>query len=127
MDTIKTTVTGFLAASVVPSLFFALFTPLSDSLDFVSFAGTFLVTYQFSVLALAVLGIPTYLLFRRFNLTSLWLAIAAGVVGGVLVAILIRLPDWPDSRGLLTFGVLGAATTFTFWMVWKLSGAQKRV
>src|SRR4051812_8497106 len=121
MHKIKTTVMAFLAASVVPSLYFALFTPLSGSLDFVSFAGTFLVTYQFSVLALAVFGIPTYLLFRRFNLSSWWLAISAGAIDGILVAILSRLPGPPDSTDFLMFGTVGAATTFTFWMVWRLS------
>ena len=124
MATFRTALVSFLAASVVPPLLFALFTPLSDELNLASAAGTFLVTYQFSLVAMLFLGIPTFFLFRRFNFTSWGLVVAAGVVDGALVAILLRLPNQPDLRDVVQLAVIGAAATITFRTVWALQSRR---
>jgi hypothetical protein len=123
MTQFKTAVVGFFAASVAPPLLFAFFAPLHGSLDFYSAVGAFLMTWPFSMIAMVLFGIPTYLLFRSFKLTSWWLAIVAGGIDGSLVAALSQPPDFRDS---ILLGASGAAAAIVFRLAWELWPLDRR-
>jgi len=115
----EATQAGLLAASLIPALLFAVFTPLSGTLDIKSFLGTFLIAYLFSAIATAVFGVPIFLLFRRFGIITWWSALAGGFLAGALVSIVIRLPGPPNVRDLVIDGPIAAASALVFWLIWR--------
>jgi hypothetical protein len=120
-----TLLAALIVASAVPAGLFAVLTPLSGTLDTRSVVGTFWVVYPFSAAATLLFGAPAYLLVSRFNLVRWWSAIAAGGAIGLLVAVLIRLPNSVHVRDLLIMGVAGALSGFSFWLVWRPELARR--
>jgi len=110
---------GFIVASAIPALLLSVFTPLSGELSIKSFVGTFVITYMFSAAATVVFGVPLFLLFRRIGIITWWSVLVGGFLAGVLVSIVIRLPDSPNARDMLMDGPMAAASAFVFWLIWK--------
>jgi len=112
---------GFLAASVLPSFYLSLVSPLGDERSLQAFLGTFVVTYPFSVAAVAVLGGPSFVLLRRFKPGHWWSVAAAGFLLGAAVGVIMRLPNKPNPHDIFDLGPLGAASALSFWWIWLLS------
>lgn len=115
------TVVGFLAASLVPPTVLSAIAPLSDELTIVSFAGSFLVSYPFSLAFVMVLGIPTFLLLRRFGTGWWWLILPIGFFLGSLVLMAFQSPIYLTFREVALYGSLGAASALVFWLIWRRS------
>ena len=114
------TAVGFLVASLIPAVLFAVFTPMTGTLDLRSALGTFRVTYPFSAIATILFGAPAFLALRRFGLIKWWSTLGVGFCLGALVAVVMRLPNQVDVHDLLTFAPMAAASAFVFWLVWRL-------
>ena len=118
MNRKRATLIGFVAASAIPAALLAILSPLSKPLNIYSIMG-FVVFYPYSAAATALLGVPTFLLFRRFSLVNIWSALLGGFCDGVLVDIVISLPNPPDVRSALMFGAMAALAAFVFWSIWR--------
>jgi hypothetical protein len=108
--------------------------PIAYSVLFAAFVGSYPLNlvwltgylYLYSVVAIIVFGVPTFLLLRRLNLVLWPLAMAIGVLGGALLA------AFSPTRMLLFHG--GARVAFSavcwgvsglvFWSIW-LNGTRR--
>jgi hypothetical protein len=110
---------GFLVASIIPPAILAVIWPLGGKLDLSSVIITFYIAYPFSVAAVLVFGLPTFLLLRRFRPGQWWSVIFIGLFLGCIVAIAIGLPSLPDLHDFATMSPLGALSALAFWLIWK--------
>ena len=123
---------GFSAVAVFASLFQAIYVvghdmsmdatwlrrPVSDLM--LGLGGFFLAFLPFSVAATIVLGVPSFLLCRRFGLVSWRWALAGGVLAGVVVSGLVAQGlNQSFTAMLLRFVPDGAISGLVFWLVWK--------
>lgn len=86
--------------------------------------GMGLIAYPFAVVAAGLLGLPVFLLARRFRLERWWMALAAGIAGGAALALLLALPGAPRLQTLLTFIVQGTASALLFYITWRVTHAR---
>jgi hypothetical protein len=116
MSKVSANVVGFFVASAIPPALFSIFTPLSGKLD-IGFLADFIVYYPFSVMATVVFGMPTFLLLRRLSLVTWWSTLIGGYAVGTLMAIILGLPNRPETRDFVMFGSVGLVSGFVFWMI----------
>jgi hypothetical protein len=76
--------------------------------------------FIFSLVAVAIFGFPIFLAFNYFGFVRWWSATGVGFVVGVLVAVCITLPSLPQLSDTLSFGIIGAASSIGFWLIWKI-------
>jgi hypothetical protein len=117
---------GFVVASIIPAAALSLAFPLSGEVSAQSVAGTFAVLYPFAAAAVIVFGLPPFFLLRPFRPGRWWAVLSIGFLLGVCTSIAIRLPSFPDPNDFLTFGPLGAASAFAFWLIWKRGAAVRQ-
>jgi hypothetical protein len=105
---------AFLVAPAMVPLYFCM-TPTSPGFEgvdaFILMAASF-----FSYIATFVVGVPTYLMLRAWNLTAFWFAPAIGLVVGAGLGSL--LPIGGFLRGAQSFGaVAGALVAMVLWTI----------
>ena len=113
---------GFFTASFIPIILLTGISLIKDNNeDAVIYFGFIFVFYFFSVLATLLLGLPFYILFDRFKLSTWWSTIGAGFLIGGIVALTLREPYFSTYllNDILIFGPIGAVSAFTFWLFWK--------
>jgi hypothetical protein len=121
---------AFLTAPVVPAVSFAFSSPGLGggfSADFASLAGLSVIGYLCSLIAVGLLGLPTFFVLRKRGRVGFAASTVSGAVFGVIVAFVIVAPYTPTSDWLRDMGswlqclaVVGAATGFAFWTVRSL-------
>jgi hypothetical protein len=114
---VKFAALGFLAAAAIPPVVLAIMSPLGDKLSIASAAGTMVVVFPFSAVAVLALGLPVFLLLRRFRPGTWWSVLIVGFLLGVPVAIAVR--GHLYLRDLLIDAPLAAASALVFWLIWK--------
>lgn len=119
--TIIVAIVGFLVTPLISSLIGVLLTPLSEGQKLISILGLLPIFYFFSTLATIVFGVPAFFLLRHFKLITWWAALGVGVVIGGLVSVILRLPSAPHLHDLMTMMPIGAASAFSFWLIWRLT------
>lgn len=112
---------GLIVASAVPPAILALTAPLGGELSVGSAVATFEVTYPFSAAAVIVLGLPAFFLLRPFAPGQWWSVFTVGFLLGIVVAIILRLPNLPDPHDFIELGPIGAASALSFWRIWLLA------
>src|SRR5271165_2376219 len=83
------------------------------------FLGWILACYLLSVAFVLLLGLPIFLLLSRFGLVNWWAAFLGGFVGGMGIPLILGFAHG-NARAVFIYGVIGAATGFAFWLVWRL-------
>ncbi|MEX2297152.1 MAG: hypothetical protein WD715_07060 [Dongiaceae bacterium] len=66
-----------------------------------------------------MLGLPTFLVLRRYAPWRWWGVLVVGFILGLPVAVAIYLPAAPALRSCLYYGLIGAASALTFWLIWR--------
>ena len=113
---------GFLVAALLPAVAGALLTPAVRG-DIQALLGMTVVFLFFSAAAIALFGVPAFLLLHRFGLVRWWSAMGAGVLLGAIIGVAIRLPGTPQLQDLAVMALMGAASALVFWLVWRLGHA----
>ena len=113
------TALAFLTASIVPALYLAVVYPLSGVHDWWSVLGTFFVFYYFAAAATVLLGLPAFLVLRKFNLVTWWSSLGGGALVGVLAQIAVTSGRLDEPESLVRFATLGAIAGLAFWLVWR--------
>jgi hypothetical protein len=116
MSKVSANTVGFFVASAIPAALFSIFTPLAGKLG-IGFLIDFIVYYPFSVAATVLFGLPAFLLLRRLRLVTWWTTLAGGYAVGTLMAIILGLPNRPETRDFVMFGSVGLVSGFVFWMI----------
>jgi hypothetical protein len=113
----RAAVVGFLVASVIPPAVMSLLWPLSGELTLSDFAASFVLAYPFSALFIAVLGLPAFLVLRRFGPGRWWSVAIAGCLLGAGVAVMLKGQLVPYD--LLMACPLATVSVMVFWLIWK--------
>jgi hypothetical protein len=112
----RSIVVGFLVAAAIPTVVFA----IQVKTDYI--LGLLPMLLYFLTMAMAVLGLPAFLILRRFNLVRWWSALASGLAIGTLMAVLVRLPGSPRFDEMaLSMTLSGAASGLAFFLIWNTS------
>jgi hypothetical protein len=117
-------IVGFIVASLIPAIAFALVNPLTDRGSAKSFLGWVFVFYLYSFLVTLFMGVPVFLVLRRFGLIRWWSALASGSAIGSLVVVLVN-PSAAASRDMVLAVGAGALAALGFWAVWMLGKGDK--
>ena len=112
-------VVGFVVAPLLPAFMFAIQGPSGDY-SLVALLQITLAFYFFSALFTIFLGIPAFTLLWKLRLVTWWSTLIAGFVVGSLVAIILRLPSLGGIWDIPVMGLMGSATTFVFWSIYRL-------
>lgn len=80
-----------------------------------------LIFYSYAFAATLLLGLPSFLVFRRLKLVRWWSSIMSGVVIGLIAKIAVD-PSGTGlgSSALVIWGGLGGLSALVFWLVWLL-------
>jgi hypothetical protein len=117
---IKATVLGFIAATIVPAAYIAVSFPLSAERNLQAILLSFIVFYFFTVSAAIILGIPGFLVLKKFKLIRWWSAFAYGaLVGASSLAALISNVS-ANSEAISRNAVLGGIAGLVFWFFWRI-------
>jgi hypothetical protein len=115
---------GFLAASLVPPIVFLLLAG-NPGVGAIEFLGAFLGLLFFSVVAVALLGVPTFLVLFRLRMVRWWSTLATGLGAGAVVGYFLRAPNPPEIYDVLTTAFAGGAAALAFWLVWEMRSAPR--
>jgi hypothetical protein len=119
------TLAGFLIAPIVPAVAFAVTSPgLGGGFgaDPAALAGLSVLGYLYALLAVGLLGLPAFLLLRRYGLDGPVSATTSATLLAMLVALFLgpRPSYFPTVEWLWQMrgvGLAGAATGIAFWTV----------
>ena len=135
-------IVGCFLASVIAGALFSAFTWVTDksgirSLEYAQ--SLLLVGLLFSSLVTVVIGVPAFLILRRFKLVYWWSAVIGGFLLGSVVGFKTESPegrfaDLLESKNwslylaskILTLGAIGAVSAFSFWLIWKKAPSSSR-
>lgn len=112
-------VSGFLVASLVPAVLIAAFTPLSGKYDIENIQASFLFAWIWCLSFVLVLGVPAFLLLRRYRPGHWFLVMLVGGLLGVFVSILVRLPSGPPLSDFVSTVPLAAMSSLVFYAIWR--------
>jgi hypothetical protein len=123
MTDLRASLLAFLIAPIVPSVALALSSPgLGGGLgsDLVTLTVLSALFYFYALVAVGFLGVPAFLLLRRYNLDSFLSTVGASTILTILVAVALgahpngAIAQWMATMAVTAF--VGAATGITFWM-----------
>jgi hypothetical protein len=120
----KAIMLGFLAASLVPALLTAIFSPLSGGGAFLNFIVSFAIFYPFSAFATALLGAPLFVLLDRFKLVSWWTATLGGAIIGVVMIRLVIFNGYFDLSTIPIYALMGGLSGLVFWVVARIASRK---
>jgi len=114
------TIIGFVLAPAFPAFVMAFTSPVVQEGNIVDILGGTLFFYCFALAFTVFFGVPAFALLQKLRLITWWSVIPAGLVIGSLVAIIVDLPSLRGLQNIPRMGLLGCATTFLFWLIWRL-------
>ena len=114
---------GFVAACVVPAMFFAVLAPIGGSRSTSSLAFSFALLCFFEALAIVFLALPTYFVLHRFQLVRWWSVLVSGAVIGAVVSVVLFASSVETTAKLSLQGFLAA---LVFWLVLEAGGVTMR-
>jgi hypothetical protein len=112
-------VAGFVAAVIFPTFVLSVSMAIgTGSLQ----AGLIapVLFFPYALIGVVVLGIPTFLLLRPLAPAKWWMAVAAGLILGIPLRLILSLilPKTPLTD-MLILEPLTALSTLAFWLVWR--------
>jgi hypothetical protein len=109
---------GFVAAAIFPSAAMSVLSVVTaDHYDLPRMLAGVAIFLPFAVAAVAVFGIPAFLLMRRFAPGEWWMAAGVGWILSPLL--LLVLPDQLVATNGPFFIVMTVLTALVFWWVWR--------
>lgn len=111
---------GFVIAPILPAFILAVASPVTREGDVGHIIQGTLFFYFYSALFTLLLGVPTFVVLWKSRLITWWAVLVSGFALGSIVAIALRLPSLDGILHIPMFGLTGAATTFLFWLIWRL-------
>lgn len=75
--------------------------------------------YCYTLAVTLIIGLPIYLLLRKFNKVTWWSALLAGTFCGAVMAFILL-----NALNLVVI-VIGGLSGFVFWLIWKYLGTPR--
>ena len=83
-----------------------------DHVDMSALVGT-VIFYCYTLGATLIIGLPVYLLLRKFNKVTWWSALLTGVISGAVMAFILL-----NALNLMII-VVGGLSGLVFWLIWR--------
>ena len=122
--------TGLLVGALIPSITLSLGSPglganLANPSSFVTVAA---LPYLPSLAAIAILGLPPFLLMQKLGVVHWWSVATAGVVGGGFACAFFTgfRSMSSDVHAFALWGCIGASTALTSWLIWRFGTKPQR-
>jgi len=118
----KATAIAFLTSPWIPAIIAAVGFPITNESFVADLPNRLLLTpflAAYSYAATFFLAVPAYLALSRFGLVNVWSILAAGILGGVAVHVILRAPNGIDGNGLLQSCSAGLCGALVFWLIWR--------
>jgi hypothetical protein len=108
---------GFVVAPLIPASILSVAYPLSGHREPSDIAASLMVALPFSSIFCMGLGLPAFLILRRFGPGHWWSVAAIGFLLGTVAAFFVS----PVLQPMITliYGSIGAATALVFWIIWR--------
>lgn len=113
-----------LLAAAVTSVLLVANAPLRRGALSISDFGMALFAFYFALPAVALIGLPLFLVLRALGWARWWSTALAGAVGGALVTIVLQLPDAPNLCHFPWMCAVGATAALAFW--WAAERGSQR-
>lgn len=120
----KSLLRGTMLAAAVAGVLLVCNAPLQRGSLSISDFGMALFAFYFALPAVALIGLPLFLILRALGWVRWWSTASAGALGGALVTIVLQLPDTPNPRHFPWMCGVGAAAALAFW--WAATRSPKR-
>lgn len=119
-------IVGFFVAAAIPAVWFAIYFPLFNDRSPENIVGSLFIYYFYSLHAVVLLGLPTFIILRPLRPGHWWSVAAIGFVLGIVVVFAIRgisgqLATRPPLEDTLAAGALAAGAAVAFWSIWRRS------
>jgi len=130
----RTIILGFALASAIPALILATLAVISQPSNRAEglleaallLATSFLVFFPYSAFFTLLLGVPAFLICRRFGFVTWWAALIGGILVGIVVSVIERRTNQPYTPTLLRYVPAAAIAALAFWFVWRPGRDQQR-
>ncbi|MBN7135618.1 hypothetical protein A7A76_12780 [Lysobacter enzymogenes] len=115
---------GTLLAAAATGVLLVSNAPLQCGSLSISDFGMALFAFYFALPAVALIGLPLFLILRALGWVRWWSTALAGAAGGALVTIVLQLPDAPNLRHFPWMCGVGAVAALAFW--WAATRRPRR-
>ena len=102
---------------VISAMLGILLTLVSWRIEFLSAIGLFPLFYFHSMLAMVLFGLPGIMRLYKFKFIKLWPMLGGGLIIGVLVAVIIRLPSSAQLSDVVSMGFIGMVSSLGCWLI----------
>ncbi len=109
-------ITATVLASFVPTCLSLATSDLGEGL-FLSFL---LIFYMWSFFAICIIGIPSFIVLRRFGIANIWSALILGFTSGALISVVVAGVKYVAILNLILLGVTGSGSAAVFWFTWVM-------
>ena len=117
MQRVRALLTVILFTPVISAMLGILLTLVSWRIEFLSAIGLFPLFYFYSMSAMVLFGLPGIMLLYKFKFIKLWPMLGGGLIIGVLVAVIIRLPSSAQLSDVVSMGFIGMVSSLGCWLI----------
>ena len=117
MKAFRALLTVILFTPVISAMLGILLTLVSWRIEFLSAIGLFPLFYFYSMSAMVLFGLPGIMLLYKFKFIKLWPMLGGGLIIGVLVAVIIRLPSSAQLSDVVSMGFIGMVSSLGCWLI----------
>ena len=116
MKVFRALLTVILFTPVISAMLGILLTLVSWRIEFLSAIGLFPLFYFYSMSAMVLFWLPGIMLLYKFKIIKLWPMLGGGLIIGVLVAVIIRLPSSAQLSDVVSMGFIGMVSSLGCWL-----------
>jgi len=124
------------ASAVMPAIVYVILRILTDyqHTDLNILISTWILVFVIAMAHAVCLGLPSYLVLKRFNLTQWWISLIFGFLIGAIPWALTTWPSYSEYgsnymigwlKSVTSMGMCGMASGFTAWYTWWSIGDRK--
>jgi hypothetical protein len=112
------TIIGFLIAPLVAAVAWSSLGAVSQELNLKAIPAWTLIFYFYILCATFIVGLPAYLLMKRFDKVTWWSATLTGIISGAVMKLIFTMS--------LSVIVIGGLNGFVFWVIWRWGTTPKQ-
>ena len=117
MQRVRALLTVILFTPVISAMLGILLILVSWRIEFLSAIGLFPLFYFYSMSAMVLFWLPGIMLLYKFKIIKLWPMLGGGLIIGVLVAVIIRLPSSAQLSDVVSMGFIGMVSSLGCWLI----------
>lgn len=109
-------ITATILASIIPTCLSLTTSDVGEGL-LLSFLIIF---YMWSFFVICIIGIPSFIVLRRFGIANIWSALILGFISGALISVMVVGVKYVAILNLILLGATGSVSAAVFWFTWVM-------